>query len=594
MKPQIFYFLLFLFIVGLFSFLVIGPTGLWLENLWLRSGVLLLLAGVGSWAIRNAFRGLSWVESAALSALTIGTFYKVIAFLPDISTYPFSLGWSEVSRYYYASLFLSEQIYGMSVPTSVLHPSRYLMQAIPFLFYHETPLWLHRLWQVLLWLGFSAWAALLLVHRLKDARPGLTLTQRIALGMWAFLFLFQGPVYYHLSVMIILVLWGFDQQRFWKSLVVVLIASLWAGISRVNWLPVPGMLAAALYLLETCLPRKPYPLPNRGLLRSLPLWRYLLPPAAWTLLGTGVAYLSQIAYQAFSGNPPEFFGSSFTSDLLWYRLLPNPTYPLGILPSAVLVSAPLGILILLRAWETRGSYHFIRLLGLSAILFVLFAGGIVVSVKIGGGSNLHNLDAFLALFMVIGAVFILGGARVDQPGEFPCVLRSYPLLTALTVSFPIIFAITAGGVYPQRDFIAAQAALDTLKQNIQVAQQNGGEVLFITQRHLITLKTIKNVKLVQEAELVFLMEMAMADNRPYLEAWYQDLQSNRYSLVVTNPIKVNYQGRAHSFGEENDAWVARVAEPLLCYYEPILSMENLDLQLLAPRAQPCAEDFYHP
>jgi hypothetical protein len=174
------------------------------------------------------------------------------------------------------------------------------------------------------------------------------------------------------------------------------------------------------------------------------------------------------------------------------------------------------------------------------------------------------------------------------------VLRSYPLLTALTVSFPIIFAITAGGVYPQRDFIAAQAALDTLKQNIQVAQQNGGEVLFITQRHLITLKTIKNVKLVQEAELVFLMEMAMADNRPYLEAWYQDLQSNRYSLVVTNPIKVNYQGRAHSFGEENDAWVARVAEPLLCYYEPILSMENLDLQLLAPRAQPCAEDFYHP
>ena len=50
--------------------------------------------------------------------------------------------------------------------------------------------------------------------------------------------------------MVILVLWGFDATHFWRNLVLVLVASLWAGISRVNWLPVPGMLAAALYLLE--------------------------------------------------------------------------------------------------------------------------------------------------------------------------------------------------------------------------------------------------------------------------------------------------------------------------------------------------------
>ena len=61
----------------------------------------------------------------------MATAYKLASFIPDISTYPFSLAWSEASRYYYASLWLSKQVYGQLIPPSVLHPSRYLLQAIP-------------------------------------------------------------------------------------------------------------------------------------------------------------------------------------------------------------------------------------------------------------------------------------------------------------------------------------------------------------------------------------------------------------------------------------------------------------------------------
>ena len=65
-----------------------------------------------------------------------------------------------------------------------------------------------------------------------------------ALVAWAFCYLLIGPVYYHLLVAALLVLWGYDRRHPWRTTLVVLLASIWAGISRINWFPVPGMLAA--------------------------------------------------------------------------------------------------------------------------------------------------------------------------------------------------------------------------------------------------------------------------------------------------------------------------------------------------------------
>jgi len=64
-------------------------------------------------------------------------------------------------------------------------------------------------------------------------------------------FLFQGAVYYHLMVCVVLVLLGYKKDKPLRTLIFVLLASVWAGISRVNWMPVPGLLAVALYLLDT-------------------------------------------------------------------------------------------------------------------------------------------------------------------------------------------------------------------------------------------------------------------------------------------------------------------------------------------------------
>jgi hypothetical protein len=565
--------LFFIALAILFPGLVMGPVGGGFQSLWVRLLVFSVTAILGATLIKPVRTGLGWSSAIALSMLTFGVVYKLATFIPDISTYPFSLGWSETSRYYYASTFLAEKIYGAWTPPSILHPSRYLMQAIPFIA-PELPLWAHRAWQVFLWISTSLATGILLARRL-GLKQGL---HQILFTAWAFLFLFQGPLYYHLLVMVILVLWGFDRKRFWRSLVVVLVASAWAGISRINWMPVPGLLAAALYFLEARVEEDGW-------------FRYLIKPAIWVSLGAPLAYIVQVLYERFSGNPAEYFGSSFSSDLLWYRLIPSVTYPLGVLPAAALVSLPLVLLILtgLIEHETghnqwakwRLTHHPIRLLGLGAILFVLGFGGIIVSVKIGGGSNLHNIDAFLILLLVTGSYTVLGHFRYDEPASAG---KSGPsmVLIAWAIVLPVLFTITAGGPLPNRDSTVAAAALSELQESVRQVSAGGGEVLFIAERHLLLFQNMDTGPVVHDYEKVFLMEMAMAGNKAYFDDFYEDLYSHRYGLIVSDTLWPHYQGRTHPFGEENDAWVRWVVEPLICSYQEWKTLSGVGLVLLVP------------
>jgi hypothetical protein len=214
--------------------------------------LLAVLAAGGAALLFLATKDASSPQRSFITALLVfGALYRVAAFLPELQPGPFALGWSEGSRFYNASLFLSERIYGQKLPLPVLHPSRYLLQAFPFLLGIKSIL-AHRIWQVLLWLGMSAWGAYLFARRLGKGKdiPIWLLT------IWAALFFFQGAVYYHLMVCVILVLLGYRKDKIWRTLFFVILASLWAGISRVNWMPLPGLLAGVLYLLDQPLEKK--------------------------------------------------------------------------------------------------------------------------------------------------------------------------------------------------------------------------------------------------------------------------------------------------------------------------------------------------
>lgn len=532
-----------------------------------------LAAGIGAFFLAAAWKNVPFFWALLFTAVLYSGLVKALGYLPEITSFPFSLAWSEGSRYYYASLPYSHWLYGMDIPLSSLHPTRYLLQGMAF-WAPEAGIAFHRFWQVALWLLLSLLAGMALARRLRTGRAAIMW----GVTVWSALFLLQGPVYYHLLVCVVLVLWGFDRTRFWKSLFFVILGSLWAGISRVNWIPVPAILAATLYLLES-----PVCASARAGAKSwLAVWaRYLWRPLAWGAAGCAAALLSQAAYVLVSGQEDiSQFGSSFTSALLWYRLLPSPTFPLGVIPAVLLVSAPLLVLVIGGWLRGRSDWHLLRILGISLMSMVLFAGGLVVSTKIGGGSNLHNMDAFFVLLWVIG-VIMLQGEFASETGGWPRAWRPWPLLMIATL-LPVIWNLNVGDPFIKRDF--AQAEYDLNKLNARVQQYAAeGDVLFINQRQLQVYGLIPGVRLVPDYELISLTEMSISNNRDYLERFYSDLREHRFALIVAGQQNTAIKDPLlDAFAEENNAWVENIAEPMLEYYREEMFFDTQGIQLLVP------------
>ena len=503
----------------------------------------------------------NWETGFVTALVLLGVAYELLLRFNAVTTYPLSMGWSEGSRYYYASLYFSRWIYGEAVPLSTLHPSRYLLQSIPFLV-PESSITAHRLWQFLLWIGLTSGAAIALSQRAFS--PHEKWAKWLFAG-WAFLFFLRVGVYYHLQILVILPLLFVTLRHPWRSLAAVVVASIWAGISRVNWFPVPAMIAIAIYLLE-----RPIGSSSSSVRRlSKSIVSYLAWPAAWAAAGLLSAIVAQTAYVFLSGNGDnvDAFASSFTSDLLWYRLWPNPNHFLGVLPAVLLVSGPLIVVVLLAARPGR-SLHPIRWLGLSLMILVLFAGSLVVSVKIGGGGDLHNMDAYAILISIVAAYFIGGCAR-PEPAQASFQIRSWPTFT-LAALIPILFLIPLLSPYPRYDETQNETAH---LQLVQAAAEAGksGPVLFINERQLVTFGDV-DVPLVGDYEAVTLMEMAMANNRPYLERFYSDLAQHRFAAIVAAKQNLTIKDSG-PLAEENNVWNSRVSPYILCYYQPVTTIE---------------------
>ncbi len=530
----------------------------------LLSFVLLLLAGASLLAIS---RRASWLAQVPLAAVYLAGWYCAATFLNLVNAFPFSLEWSEVSRFYQASFYFSEQVYGVRLPLPITHPSRYLLQSLPFL-WSEAPLWAHRLWQALLWSVMPLLTSYLLARRLPLGK------WRWPFIAWSFLFLMQGAVFYHLLPAIFIVLWGFDAKRPWRSLAFVAAASVWAGLSRVNWLPVPGALAALLYLFEVAWQAKQ------------PAWRYLQRPVLLGAAGLAVAAAAYAIYIANSGvADPGQFGSAFTSDLLWQRLWPSQQFPLGVLPGILLVSLPLFLILFLRSRQAHVALGFLRSAIIFIIVSVLFAGGLVVSVKIGGGTNLHNLDAFMVFLWVVAAYMLTAG-YAPQRGK-PALLTVPAWLTTLVVSIPVLFAVYSGGPLNLPEARVADAALADIQQLVAEHVAKGEEVLFISQRHLLTFHMV-DAPLVHEYEKLFLMEMAISGNQPYLERFWDNLEDHRFALIITDPLhEYFYTESQDDLAAENNAWVQHVSVPTLCAYETLRLYPELGIEVLQPRRPKC-------
>lgn len=531
---------------------------------WMRVLIFWSFSLIGMWGIKFLRRETFWWIALIAIVLCQSTLHLLLVYWPRVTDYPFAMGWSETSRFYFPSLFLSETVYGREYPWPILHPTLHLLLAPPYLF--DAPLWFHRFWQVAIRYLLVGAVVPALMTRLSI--PGRA--TRWLVGLWMFLFLFMGPVYFHLTIPVILVLIGFspdDDRRTW---IAVILASIWCGWSRLNWYPMPGMIAAVLYLMEV-----PY--------RGKNLLSYLLKPALWFVAGTATAYLSQRVYIALSGIPESgIFYTSLASDLLWYRLLPNASYFLGILPGALLASLPVWLTMYIVIRSRKSDWHPIRLLLIVAALLILFLGGLVVSLKIGGGANLHNMDAYFSMLLIVFAYLVFARYQPENGGAAEPVALHWLLIFALIVMPAWSYLQFNIGRAPG-DSARAQDVLGQLQARVDQVNEQGGEILFITQRHLISMHMLEGVTLIPEYEREDLMEIAMANDLQHIQTFREDMEKQRFALIVVDPLNFNVLSRQRSFAEENNVWVTRIMKHILCNYREEMVFPADEIALYVPQ-----------
>lgn len=553
---------------------------------------------------------LDW--SGLLTSLILtAVAFKLAAALSNVTSYPFSLGWSEGNRLWDYSVLFGRSLYNYPTDKPIwvlLDIGRQFVGGLPFLIPGLT-IWQARLWVALtniLPYLFLGWIAFKLHGKISPL-------YWILAGLWTYTFVEQGPVHPPLLLCAILVAFAW-RKSLWLAIPLILVASYFAEVSRFTWLFAPGMWAAMLEFSGA------QPLPDGRL--SMITWRraisvglagviggYVAPFFLPSLLGWFLAVIGQSGSDVISSLGTGVTLSAVESEsasqaLLWYRLFPNATYGHGILMGLLLAVVPLIVLLLYLAVTRRWVLNVWQKLAIVLPLLAFLVVGLIVSVKIGGGGDLHNLDMFLIGAMFASAIAWRNGGYqwIGEISLAPFWVRVVTVLTIVLPAYPALLSLTPisiredmrwvmtladiSPIGPMPELLPSEQDTEKSLNDIRAAVDFAapqGDILFVDQRQLLTFGYVPSVPLIPEYDKKVLINQAMSADAQYFSAFYEDLASHRYSLIISNPLHERIQTDLDQFGEENNAWVTWVSTPILCYYEPVNTLKKVTVQLLVPR-----------
>ncbi len=596
----------FIFPIWLFQFSVLGIVfqGLFIRSLiWMIE--LFLLTFLASQ------KGLLADWGRFLTALILtGSLFSIFASLRFVSGYPFSLGWSEGNRLWDYSIMFGRDRYDYPVDQDIfvlLETGRQFVGGVVFLI-PGIDIWAVRLWVAFLEILPYMLLGLVLFRSMANHK-GLWLL----LSLWTYLFLKQGPIHPPLILSAILVALAW-RSSLWVSIPLIVLAGYFTNISRFTWIFAPAIWLVLLEFSDAQTDEK-------GRI-SKPIWSRVITLFTAGLFGglflPELVKLLQKSLNATSVIQNSDVSPAFLQDvvsnqsLLWYRLLPNSTYGLGILFGTLVATGPLLLLLYYFVRRSKWPVHSLQKLSMLLPLIAFLAVGLVVSAKIGGGGDLHNMDMFfIGLLFSMALAWQHGGRQwLENTHQESIWIKiiiaaclAIPVLTVLQDMRSYNFiertswlvALTDAPNERALDMYPTQAVIDESLDVIQreVDQAAGGEVLFIDQRQLLTFGFVHNVPLVPDYDKKVLIERALSSNREYYETFYSDLEDHRFSLIIIQPLNTPKKGSNDQFGEENNAWVKWVTDPLLCYYEIHQTLTDVNVQLLIPRAVPqdCSKEL---
>lgn len=544
-----------------------------------RFGLILLSGLAGAVLTFPPHRTKPWGMYAAAWICITGAFFAMGGWLNRVTDYPFGLYWSEGNRFWdYSMLFASKRYItaGSEKVFTFISTGRQFIWALVFLI-PNIGIFGVRLWDAALWIVPTFLVGFLAVAGVRKGKWGWMLA--VLFGLWTFSFLSQGPIYAPLIISTLLVILAVRSRSLALGIVLLVLAGWYADWSRWTWRYAPGLWAGMLALMEIAEPAL-----TRG------RWKQFIRPVTLGLAGyLGGQFARPIlnwVLNGFSGalntnllvNPT----SSLTRQpLLWERLLPNLTYPPGILLGTIWAGITLVVLLLAfrisKTWKT----HWLHSLVNAGIALLFLGIGIVISAKIGGGSNLHNLDMFW-ISLVLTAAW---GVRSLLNTGFTFTGKSWGLtaLVCLALISPASYLAQYGKPLELPAKTLVQESLQVIQKRVYSVPEDE-EVLFIDQRQLLTFGNIQDVPLISAYEKKYLMDQAMSDNAVYFTDFIKDISSQRFAMIITEPIHVNYMDESERiFAQENNAWVKWVSAPLLCYYREAEDLPWVGVQILVPK-----------
>lgn len=583
--------------IFLFQFTVWGVV---FSNLYIRVIVWALTVALMAFLMSN-INLMEWKYCLTSLLLTSTAFVTTLSFI-NVTDYPFSMGWSEGNRMWDFSMMFGRDLYDYP-PNKEIHvlldPGRQFVGGLPFIFSGIT-IWMERFWialtAILPYLLFGVVAFRFLRSDLKGW---------LLAVFWAFIFLKQGPIHTPLILCAAAtaLVW---RSPLWLGIPLIAITSYAAEASRFTWVFAPGMWVGMLEIISANI--QDNKLSRHTWVRAITL---ALAGFIGGQYGEPLIKLfndtSTSVTASISVDSAVSMVTTPVQPLLWYRLLPNETYPLGVLFGLIVATTPLIILLSYLIFSNKWQINLWQKLAILAPLTAFLIVGLIVSTKIGGGGDLHNMDMFLIGLMFTGVVAWekAGKQWFTQVPFAPVWIKltlilffALPGLFALRGIRSFAFAEDAAWLVvltdaPNENAIdmipsdtVVNKALETIQEEIDLALATGGEVLFTDQRQLLTFGYITDVPFVPEYEKKILMNNALGSRQAYFQRFYTDLANKRFALIISEPLRTSIQDSTDRFGEENNAWVVWVSEPILCYYDIKTTLREVNVQLLVPKPEP--------